>query len=63
LPEDVDDVFKTVNAMGTRLKQFDRKIEKAAMLAGYLQADVNIRKWSLRDAVPPKGPPEAMRGF
>lgn len=63
LPEDVDDVFKTVNAMGTRLKQFDRKIEKAAMLAGYLQADVNIRKWSLRDAESPKGPPEAMRGF
>jgi len=63
LPDDLEDVFKTVNEMSTRLKQFDRKVEKAAMLAGYLQADVNIRKWTLRDAEPPTGPPEAMRGF
>lgn len=63
LPDDVEDVFKTVNGMGTRLKQFDRKVEKAAMLAGYLQADVNIRRWALPDAEPPIGPPEAMRGF
>lgn len=63
LPDNLKEVFETTNAMGTRLKQFDRKAEMAALLAGYLMADVRVRTFVLPDAAPPTGPPEALRGF
>ncbi len=63
LPDNLAEVFRTVNEMGTRLKQFDRKTELAAMLAGYIMADVRARMFALPDAEPPTGPPEALRGF
>ncbi len=63
LPENLDKIFTTVNAMGTRLSQFSRKEEMAALMAGYLMADVRVRMFALKEAEPPTGPPEALRGF
>ena len=63
LPDDLDEIFATVNAMGTRLSRFLRRQERAALLVGYVLATTIIRTFALKEAEPPKGSPAAFFGL